>query len=674
MRRIILSACSIFLMFSVASEARVTEITITGKESPAFSGTSFGNTGQYEKLTGIARCEVNPANTLNKVIVNIDKAPRNAKGFVEYDVDFIVYKPVDMNRGNRRILYDTINRGRPIVFSAFNGGMPGNGFLMEQGYTIVASGWQAPYPLDGVSQFDVGLGSRLPVDTPTLKARLPIAKNSDGSPVTGMSREFYYNTASNIPDKDGTLVKYLTYPASTLDKGKARLTVMANERDKPKEIPEWRYIDEWRITFKKPAGYDNGALYEFIFPAEDPVVYGLGFAGIRDVVSFLRYTEKDDKGNLNPLMVPGEPQDKMPIKKALAFGVSQTGRLIKTLVVEGFNEDESGKHVFDGIQTLVGGSRKNWLNGQFSHPGDIFGNDQFPFTYADLKDHFTGTTGSNLTRCLKSNTCPKIMHIDTETEFWGGAASLVMTNTEGTHDVKLPDNVRVYLVTGAKHSSGGSVDPGICQQLTNPLDYSPLIRALLVALDKWVTSDTLPPSSRFPKLSDKTLVAPENLEFPEIPAITYGEYSLPQANYNGLHFGAYWLDHSKEPPAQLGEYPVYVPDVDQDGNGRGGIRLPDLQVPVGTYTGWNRENTETAGGDDRLCTASGSFFPFRKTKTERLASGDPRLSLEERYSSHEDYVRKVKSAAMNLVNERLLLKEDAQSIIETADESSIGKR
>ena len=665
--------CLLLFLIPTTLMARVTEVIITGTESPAFSGAHFGKVGQYEKLTGVMKCEMDPGNPLNAVIVNIDKAPRNGKGLVEYDVDFMIYKPLDMKLGNGKILYDTINRGNPVVFRIFNAGAPGNGFLMEEGYTIVASGWQAPYPVSGIPQVLVGLGSRLPVETPVLKARLPIARNSDGSPVTGMSRELYYNTILNIPDADGAFIKYLTYPAATLDKNRARLTVRANERDTPAAVPDWRYIDEWRITFKKPAGYDAGALYEFTFPAKDPVVYGLGFAGIRDVVSFLRYAGTDDKGNRNPLGVSGKSQGYIPIEKALAFGVSQTGRLIKTFVVEGFNEDENGKAVFDGIQTLVGGSRKNWLNGQFSHPGDIFGNDQFPFTYAESTDHFTGRSGSNLARCRISDTCPKIMHIDTESEIWESAASLVMTNTEGTNDIILPENVRAYLITGAKHGSGGDIDPGIGQQLTNPLDYSPLLRALLVALEQWVKDNTAPPPSSFPKISDKTLVSPEKLNFPNIPSSDYVDYHLPPADFNGLHLGAFRLDYGTQPPTVLGEYKVYVMDVDLDGNGVGGIRLPDIQVPIGTYTGWNRENSAKAGGDDRLCAATGSFFPFKKTRAERLASGDPRLSIEERYSSHEDYVKKVTHAAQKLLNERLLLQKDVQAIIEKAAGSSIRK-
>ena len=503
-------------------------------------------------------------------------------------------------------------------------------------------------------------------------ARLPIAKNADGSSVTGKSREEYYDPPFNMPGKDNMFIKYLTYPTATLDKAQATLTMRAHERDTNRvPVPNWEYVDEWTFKFAPPTGSDPGTIYEFIYSAKDPIVYGLGFASIRDVVSFLRYQGNDDKGNINPLQTGLNPKDGSKIKKAIAYGASQTGRIIKTFVVEGFNEDEKGRMVFDGINSHIGASRKNWLNGQFSHTGDIFGNDQFPFTYALTTDHFTGVTGSNLARCEKSHTCPKIIHTDSESEIWSSGGSLVVTDTKGARDLKLPKNVRTYLFTGAKHGAGGNIDPGLCQQLVNPLDYRPLSRAVLTLLDKWVTSKVEPPSSRYPTLSKKTLVVPAKLDFPKVPAFSYDKYTLPAVNYNGLYLGAYLVDYTKFPPESREEYPVYVMKVDKDGNGVDGVRLPDVTVPVATYTGWNRFKPGY-GGDYRLCTASGSFLPFAKTKAERLASGDPRLSLEERYPNHDSYVKKVEQAVKKLVKERLLLKEDAQKIIDTAAASKIG--
>jgi len=658
---------AVLFIVPLVSQARVTQIQIVATESPTFSGTIFGTVGQYEKLTGVMKCEADPKHPLNADIVNISKAPRNARGFVEYDVDFVIYKPIDMSKGNGKILYDTPNRGGMITMGVFNNGTPGTGFLMKEGYTIVSNGWQAPYPVAAPSSFLVGLGSRLPSST-SLRARLPIATNPDGSSIVAMSREEYYDPPFNIPTA-GVFTKYLTYPAATLDKSKAVLTARAHESADKVVIPDWEYVDEYKITFAQPSYADPGYIYEFIYPAKDPVVYGLGYASIRDVVSFLRYQTKDDVGNFNPLRVPGSKHS--IIKKALAYGMSQTGRVVKTFVYEGFNEDEKGRIVFDGINTHIGGSRKVWINGQFSHPGDIFGADQFPFTYKRTRDHFTGDFDGNLEKCERSHTCPKIIHTDSESEIWSGAASLVRTDTRGIHDIGLPKNVRAYLFTGAKHGAGGSYAPGNCQQMVNPLDYRPLSRALLKALDRWVTWNIEPPASRYPDLSKKTLVTPKKLNFPNIPAFTYGSYSLPAVNYNALYLHAYWINYSDQPPEIMGEYPVYAMKVNKDGNGVDGVRLPDITVPIATYTGWNRTK-DGYGGDNRLCTASGSFIPFAATKAERLASGDPRPSLEERYPSHDYYVKRVTYEAKKLVRERLLLEEDAQAIIDAAAASTIG--
>ncbi len=666
-----------------AVQARVTEMKITKTISPAFGGASFGSVGKYERIEGVMYCQVDPDASVNTEIVNIDKAPVNKQGLVEYDVDFVIIKPVDMKKGNGRILYDTVNRGGMLTPTFLNDAAAlagpksikgaGNKFLMKQGYTIVASGWQATYPRRMTLSFNVGMGSRLPPMPGTLTARFPVAENADGSSIVALSREEYFDPPFNKPKKNGTYVKFLTYPAADISakgKSEARLTVRRHERDTDRVVIEnWDYMDQYRITFKQPDGYDNGSLYEFIFPAKDPVVYGLGLASIRDVVSFLRYETADDKGNANPLSPEGDSN----VEGALAFGASQSGRLIKTFVYEGFNQAEDGRKVFDGINTHIGASRKLWINGQFSHPGDLFGNDQFPFTYSEETDHFTSLTGSVLSKCTSSDTCPKIMHTDTESEIWSSAASLVVTDTSGTRDVKLPENVRAYMFTGAKHMSGGNEAPTqMCQQIVNSLDYRPLLRALIVALDRWATEGIEPPASQYPNLTDGSLVLPEELNFPDVPAFSYLQYDLPAIDYNALYLPAYYLDYRIQPPDLLGEYPIYVMDVDEDGNSVAGVRLPEIQVPIGTYTGWNR-NAPGFGGDDRLCAASGSFLPFAATEEKRSANGDPRRSLEERYPTHRAYAQQVVKAANQLVSEGLLLKMDADAIIKTANRSDIGK-
>jgi len=652
----------------------VTEIIITKIESPTFEGVSFGSVGQYERIEGILKCEVNPRHPLNAGIINVGKAPRNDRGFVEYDVDLFILKPIDMKKGNGRILYEVSNRGNKLALRFINNSIvgndprttkdAGNGFLMRQGYTIVWTGWQASYPIATAPPMSVATGSRFPVGDGRMLARFPIARSADGKPILGLSREEFIDDSNSNP-----FIGYLTYPATNLDLAKATLTVREKERD-PRQTPigmSWRYLDEWRIEITRPSNsaFDAGAIYEFIYPVKDPIVYGLAFASMRDVVSFLRYEVTDGKGNPNPLASEGVPG----IKKIIAFGASQSGRVLQDLIYQGFNQDEKGRVVFDGANVHIGGSRRSWVNFEFALPGPTSTqhtthfqvNDQFPFTFTTLYDPISGRTDGFLEKCQAAKTCPKIMHTDTDTELWEGRASLLYTDTLG-NDITLPDNVRVYLFASCYHVPGGPIDKGFCQQLNNPLDYRPLTRALLVALDKWITDGTEPPTSRYPKRADGILVPSDQQStgFPHIPGV----------NYNGLYNVLHLVNYNVQPPAEGPLYPVFVSKVDSDGNGLAGICLPDVETPVATYTGWN---LRTAGHAENELYLGGYYIPFAQTQAERLAKGDPRLSLEERYSNHNDYVEKVTNAVNHLVREHLLLKEDAERIKEAAAQTSIGK-
>lgn len=665
------------------TEARLTQLVITSKESPTFAGLSFGHVGEYERLVGYAKGELDPSNPLNQEIVDIDKAPRNSKGLVEYQMDVFIFKPVDMKKGNARIFYDVLNRGNKLGHNLFNDGLggnypglaadAGNGFLMKEGYTFLWSGFQCTYSLSG----NAGGGSRLyiPPGNPgnLMIADFPVAKKPNGDPIVGLSREEFIPDAS-YPLTATSYVVNLTYPAADLTPAKATLTVREHQKD-PRQTPagmSWKYLNEWQIQITRPSdtvAFDNGAIYEFIYPAKDPQVTGMTFASLRDLISFLRHGVKDDLGNPNPLAPGGKPIT----NKAIAFGASQSGRYIKNFVYDGFNQDEMGRLVFDGVMTHIGGSRLNWINTRFSQTGrwsrqheDHYQvNDQFPFTYRRLHDRLSGEHDGLLVKCGKTHTCPKIMQTDTDSEMWQARASLVATDTKG-HDIKLPKIVRAYLFGGTQHYNAYPIAPpsrGICQQLSNPLNYRPLLRALLVAMDWWVTYGIEPPYSHFPQRHDGTLVHSDqhSTGFPHIPGVTYN------GGFNFLQL----TDYDVQPPAVDGYYPVYVPKVDSDGNAIAGIRLPDIEVPIATYTGWNLRASGYAGGE--LCSGTGSYIPFAKTKAERQASGDPRLSIEERYKNHDNYVRKVTRAAHELVEDRLLLWEDAKKIIEAAKASDIGK-
>jgi hypothetical protein len=350
------------------------------------------------------------------------------------------------------------------------------------------------------------------------------------------------------------------------------------------------------------------------------------------------------------------------IEKVLVFGTSQCGRFLRNLIYEGFTQDEEKRQVMDGAMPDIAGSRLNWSNFQFALPGvwsrqhanHFQPGDQFPFTYGVLNDPISKRKDGILKKCQETGTCPKIMHTDSDTELWEARASLVVTDTNGK-DVVLPDNVRAYLFTGGQHGTAMPPEyliPGNCQQRKNPLDFRPLYRSLLVALDKWVTNGTEPPASRFPKRADGTLVTSDQSStgFPQIPGV----------NYNGRLNWLRLTDYSVQPPSEGSHYPVFVSRMDSDGNGVAGIRLPDIEVPIATYTGWNLRASGHAKGE--LCDGDGSYIPFARTRAERLAGGDPRLSIEERYRNHSDYVNKITQAANVLVRERLLLQEDAELI------------
>jgi hypothetical protein len=659
-RSIVLWAALALLLFPSAVAARVTELLITGGESPTFEGHSFGAVGQYERLVGHARGELDPSNPLNAGIVNLTRAPVNARGRVEYEVDVFILKPVDLTRGNGRLFYDVLNRGNKLAIDFVNGGGGdndprlasdvGTGFLMNEGYTIVWSAWQGDVPAGG--------GRML--------ARFPIA-TENGAPIVGLSREEFIDSSNSR-----RFVGDLAYPAATLDPARATLTVRERERD-PRQTPPglaWRYLNERQIEVMRPDSpeFDGGALFEFIYLARDPIVMGIGFAAVRDVVSHLRYEVADDTGRPSPL-APGGRAD---IDRAVAIGISQSGRFLRDFVWHGSNEDENGRMVFDGVNAHIAGSRKTFTNFVFAQPGrfsrqhtnHLYPGDQFPFTYATRLDSISGKTDGILARCTASNTCPKVMHTDSSNEYWNARGSLVTTDDAG-RDIPLPEEVRVYLFASTQHGIADVPRRDTCQQLSNPLNYRPHLRALTTALDQWVTDGTPPPASRYPTVAAGTLVAPNQAStgFPNIPGVTY----------NGLVNELAELDTSVQPPRPIPghDYVVLVPKVDADGNDIAGVRHPNLAVPLATYTGWNLHRAGFAEGE--LCAGTGSYIPFAGSVAERLASGDLRPSLEERYRNQGAYVGRAARAAKRLVRERLLLPGDAERLVEEAAESTVGK-
>ena len=633
----LVGATAIAVLLAADAFAQITRIDLQVVESPALDGQRFGQVGQYERLRGIAYGEVDPTDPRHREIANLEHAPRNASGRVEYRATVEIYRPIDMTRWNRAIYHTVANRA---------GAGAGEPALLERGFALVRVGWQ---------------GDIAPTDQ-NIVAYLPVAKNPDGSSIVGtVLEERIFNDAEPVSRAR------LPYAAASLDPGDTTLTVRRSQQA-PRTTPAdlaWSYVNATEIEIDRPAGFDGGTIYEFVYQAKDPIVMGLGFAAMRDAVSFLRYAEADRDGNPNPLAFEGLPS------LAISLGISQSGRVLRDFLYQGFNEDLSGRIVFDGMHPNIAGSRKSFTNYQFSQPGrwqkqhedHVYPGDQFPFTYVTLSDPISGRTDGLQERCATSNTCPKIIHSDGEAELWQARSSLVVTDPRGQH-IELPENVRVYLIAGTQHGGGRGVHAttpsrSFCQNLNNPLALRQTRVALSIALYEWVEKGIAPPQSHFPTVANGGLVTATATGFPVIPGVVYS------GSYNPLHLS----DHRTLPPTQGDAYTVLVARTDADGNMTDGVRHPNLAAPIGTHTGWNLRRAGFAEGEQ--CGGTGSFVPFATDYTERQALGDPRLSLDERYPNHQSYVRAVSDAADALVQGRLLLRRDADEIVQLASGSGV---
>jgi hypothetical protein len=621
------------------ASAKVLKLEIVKTESPAFEGRSFGSVGTYDRILARATIAVAPGDSHNTIIVDLDKAPRNAQGLVEAVTDVEILRPTNAANGNRRLFYEAINRGGKLSFALFNDNNPvvndlvkagdaGNGFLMNRGYTIVWNGWQGDI---------VPGGGRLTFSPPTVPG------------VTGLAREeFVFDNTTNPVSAP------LSYPAADLDPSHAKLTVRereADERNAPQDL-SFKYDGEGKVSISRPANFDAGAIYELVYPAKDSKVMGLGLATTRDIVSFLRYEQADSAGN--PNVLAGR------IDKAIGFGLSQSGRYLHDFIYLGFNADESGRTVFEGLMPHISGGKKTFTNYRFAQPGRspyqhadmIYPGSEFPFTYPVTTDTLTGKTDGLLARCLAANNCPKIIKSDSEIEFYQQRASLVVTDTKGDA-IAMPDNVRLFFLSNLQHFALANSKPEMtktCQFPTNPLNAGPSVRALLVAMDAWITNGAEPPKSRYPSRADGTLVAPTKADvgFPDIPGFPYkGTMTRPVL-----------IDFGTMPPTKGKPYPIFLPKTDADGRAVAGLHLPTLEAPAATHTGWNVRKAGFSEGE--LCENNGSFVPFAATKDERLKTGDPRLSLAERYPHEGDRAAAIEKAAKQLVQDRLLLEEDVK--------------
>lgn len=633
-------------------------------------GSSFGDAGPYERLTGSAFFELDPGDSANANVVDLPLAPRNANGAVEFRADVDILKPVDLARGNGSLLYDVNNRGNKTALRAFNDAPPdsdpltliaaGNGFLMRQGFTVVWSGWQG----------DLVAGDGL------LTTDLPEALE-DGQPVRGKVRQEF------IAEQEGVLWMPLSgapsirsYPALDLDTAHATMTLREHERDPRVSLPPdaWAFAEAVSVDGAlqvRPSptacyvngGFKPGWIYELVYDTAGSHVMGLGIVSIRDLMSMLLHDAVDADGTPNP--VTGH-------ERAYMYGQSLSARVIRQFIYDGYNADPEGRRVFDAVYPHVSGAGRLFTNARFAQVGRYprqheehqWPSERYPFAYSVAPDAFSDALDSVLKR---PESDPLVVHTHTNTEYWNRHASLGHTNPRTGDDIEFPDTVRVYFLASAQHTGANPPPEDVSQQRPNVMNNGPLMRAVLTLMDRWVTEGTPPPPSIVPRRTEGTLVSPEEAlaAFPKVPGFPTpaNPSRLPLYDY-GPGFEQGMVTEHPPQPVPGKEYTVQMPLMDEDGNDLGGLRSPDVMVPVGTHTGWNLRREGFAEGD--LASLAGSFVPFARTPAEREANGDPRRSIGERYASHEDYVRQMAEAVRQLQEAGFLLEEDAVRYVEAA--------
>ena len=628
----------------------ITDISVTDIADFA-NGQEYGDVGPYVRIKGKVRGTLDPAALGNAGIVDLDKAPRNARGLVEYGTDFDVLRPKDPLRGSAILVYDVTNRGNKRILQLLDDATAGDparsndpltaadaglAFTLRRGYSILWSGWDP-----GAPRANNGLGG----DFPTAE--------ENGCPIARRIRdEFHIGTRAA---GDGSSHR-LPYAATSLDKVGCRLAYRDREADPRTDIPasDWEFVDERTMRLAGGRKFEKLKIYEFWYEATGSKVLGIGFASVRDLVSFFRYNSANLGGIPNSLL-----SGMSEIRHALAFGVSQSGRFLRHFLDLGMNADGDGRIVFDGVFSHVAGAGKVFANHGFGMPGRtatihedrLYPENWFPFSTAATLDPVSGRTDALL---RGTATDPKVIETNSSTEYWQKGASLIHTTADGKSDAVLPDNARAYLIAGTQHGGRPGVDPrpGPCCNPRNPHSATPALRALFLALEEWVTKGVAPPPSRVPTLKAGTAVRAETLRMPDVPGFT-----VPKGG-NPIAAPVDWVEAPE--PHQF--YRTYVSAVDADGNEIAGIRLPSIAVPLGTHTGWNLYS----GRESELADRDGSFIAFDRSAARREMSNDSRPSLEERYGDREAYAARVEAAARALVAERLLLPEDAQAFVAAA--------
>jgi len=633
-----------FVFVSCTVRAEVARVEISTRQD-VLGGKSFGSAGPYEKLSGKVYFAVDPNNPHNKIIADLDKAPRDAQGRVEFSADLFILRPKDPSKGNGVIFMDIPNRGGKALLGTFNHAKGsqdpttdeefGDGLLMREGYTLVSVGWE----------FDV------PKKTGLVLLDAPVASDN-GKPITGWLTPGPWFIPDKMADSYNYASEYFTptYPPLDLNDPTYRLTERPAIVSAPRLVPraDWQFgrmenghivPDPNWVTLK--GGFKPGMVYQVTYQSKNPPVAGVGFAAVRDFASSVKYN--------SDAIVHG--------KYVYTFGASQVGRWQRQMIYEGFTIDERGRKAVDALFIQTGATGLGSFNERWAQADELgsYTQTKFPIRYETTTDPVTGRR-DGLGARVPAGLEPKIFLVDTESEYYdrGRVSSLRAISLDGRQDLLDPPNMRIFLLAGARHSSGTwPPAENESQQLrVDPLDYRWAQRALLASLDKWVREGVAPPPSRHPMLSDHTAIEQSEIKFPAVPGVQW-PYHVPGGYRNDLPAG---------PEAVL---PFLVPQVDADGNVTSGIRLPEQSVPLGTYGGW-AFRSQAQGQPDTLVSMAGSYVPFARTRAEREKNRDPRLSLEERYSGRDDYLRKVQAAANALAKDLYLLQEDVKAVTEQA--------
>jgi hypothetical protein len=658
-RQDIMPLIAMALLTTFPSAARVARVEIASR-TDVLGDREFGSSGSYERLTGRIYFSVAIGNPHNQRVVDLANAVNVKDGEVEFSADFVALHPKDAHLGNGSLLLENPNRGQAVLLALVDGGDrdlakdAGDAWLLRNGYTIVSLGWQWDATGPGA-----------------LRLYAPTARDH-GRTITGLLRGDYM-PARMMPEIPlGHLIVGriggLEYSVADPKDPRNRLTVR-DSRDAPRVViprTEWQFARtrDGRLVpsdrdLHLTGGFQAGKIYEYVYVVADPVVAGCGFAAMRDFAAYAKH----------------DPRAITPAERVYGEGISQNGRFLRDFLYQGFNADEEGRIALDGVLAHVAGAGRGSFNYRFAQPSRdaqptssvFFPTDIFPFTDESEQDPITGSTAGLLDRARAENVVPKIFFSNTSYEYWGRAGALIHVSADGSKDAPISDNVRIYHFTGLQHYSGpfpavkGTGDM-LGRQPQSPLPVKYFWRAMIANMDSWVRSNLPPPASRYPKISDGTLVRFEDWRFPAIPGV-----KLPHEANAAYHldFGPAWQDGilSLEPPKVGPPFPVLVPQVDGDGNEEDGIRLPEVAVPLATYTGWNLRDPSIGAPEERI-PFEGSYLPFSRTAAERDQRQDPRKSIAERYRSEADYMARFTRALDDLILERWILPEDRSPFVE----------